>query len=163
MSTVADVLAFHLHPRKVVRRRLVETTGEGQALLYLMVACILFFVAQLPELVRVDLRSTNDVPFNGVAAGRFVGGAIFAPLAFYLISAIVTVFLRVVGVKVEWLDSRIALFWALLAIAPAALVLGMLRGLTDSDAVILPATRVVGSGFLMFWFIGLYEAPKGKR
>ncbi len=158
MSVVQDVLTFYYRPRLVARKRLAETAGEGHALLYLMLACLLFFVAQIPEIVRLDLLTESQNPFNGIAAGRLVGAVAFAPLMFYLVSVFAALAFRAADRTLGWLDSRIALFWALLVISPAMLVLGMLRGLTQSGGIIIPASALVGVLFVFFWAVGLTEA-----
>lgn len=141
-----------------MRKRLAETKGEGQALMYLLVACLLFYVAQIPEMVRADLLSTSTAPFNGVAAGRFMGGAILAPLFFYVLSALMGLACRLAGFKTPWFQMRVALFWSLLASAPAMLSLGMIRGLTPAPAVLWPISALVAIVFLVFWAIGIFEA-----
>ena len=158
MSVVSDIVAFHIRPRQIVRKRLAITSGDGEALFYLIVGCLFYFLAQLPEMVRFDLSATVDIPFHGVVAGRFIGVAVFAPILFYIISALTKLALSLTGLKISWINSRISLFWALLATTPAMLSLGIIRGLIPTDIVLWPATLVVGVLFLFFWIIGLIES-----
>ena len=158
MSTVSDVIAFHFRPRQIVRKRLLETSGEGHALMYLVAACLLFYMAQLPEMVRQDLLSTSSAPLNAVAAARFLGGAILAPLFFYILAAFIGLIFRLFGVSLPWFHTRIALFWPLLAIAPASLIVGILRGLVPSATILWFASVFVAVGFVIFWVVCLMEA-----
>ena len=162
MSAALDVVAFHIRPRPVAKRRLSETASEGHAFMYLILACLLFFVAQIPELVRLDLLAESQAPLNALAAGRFVGVAVFAPLLFYTLAALAALAFRAADFRISWLESRISLFWALLATAPSVLILGLLRGLTQADGILWPASALVGTLFAVFWAIGLSEAVTGR-
>ena len=158
MSAVRDVLAGYLCPEKIARKRLAETAGEGQALGYLISACLLLFIAQIPEMVRNDMMAVSEHPLAGIAAGRLLGIAVFAPLLFYGLAGLAGAAMRAGSIRVSWTGSRISLFWALLTVAPAALVLGILRGLTDAQMVLLPASIAVAGLFLLFWISGLKAA-----
>ena len=163
MSAIRDVLVGYLRPRMIARKRLAETAGEGQSLGYLISACLLLYAAQIPAMVRDDLMAASQNPLVGVAAGRLLGIAVFAPLLFYALAGLAGVTLRAVSIRISWMRSRAALFWALLAVAPAALFLGILRGLTDSQVIVLPVSIAVAGLFLLFWICGLKEAATFRQ
>lgn len=158
MSAIRDVLVGYLCPKKIARKRLAETASEGQALGYLISACLLLYIAQIPEMVRDDMTAVSEHPLVGIAAGRLLGIAVFAPLLFYALAGLAGLALRMGSNRVSWMRSRIALFWALLAVAPVAMALGILRGLTDAQFVLLPASIAVAGLFLLFWISGLKAA-----
>ena len=160
MSAIRDVLVGYLCPKKIARKRLAESAGEGQALGYLISACLLLYVAQIPEIVRNDMTSVSEHPLVGIAAGRLLGIAVFAPLLFYAVAGLAGLALRIGSGQASWTRSRIALFWALLAVAPAAMALGVLRGLTDAQSILLPASIAVAGLFLLFWICGLQAATR---
>lgn len=139
-------------------RRFAMATGEGQALSYLVSACLLFFLAQTPAMVRQHIMLAEELPLAGIAAGRLLGMAVFAPIAFYAVAALTVLLLRCISIRISWLSARISLFWSLLAVSPAMLVLGILRGLIDTQSILLPLSIGVAVTFLIFWVVGLLEA-----
>lgn len=163
MSTLSDIVIFHIKPRLVIRRRISHSTGDGEALLYLLLACFAFFLAQIPEMVRLNINYGSEFPFHGMVAARFVGVAIFAPILFYIVSALTRIVLKAGGLKISWLNSRISLFWALLASTPMMLALGVVQGLTQSNIVLWSATVIVGLLFLFFWIIGIIESASENQ
>ena len=162
MSVISDILNGYLRPRSTVRRRLGTTVNEGQAFGYLVTACLLLFVAQLPEVVRSHVLSRSDLPLAGIAAGRLIGIAVFAPILFYCVAGLTAAGMRIFSLPITWHHSRVSLFWALLATVPAAACLGLLRGLMDWQPALLGASVTVGLIFLFFWIIGLIEALAAK-
>ena len=58
-------------------------------------------------------------------------------------------------------DSRLALFWALLAVAPAMLLSGLTEGFAGPGAALTLTRVVAGLGFLVIWGAGL-RALAGK-
>ena len=162
MSALADIVAFHLRPRFVARKRLTETVSEGQAFCYLILACLLLFFIQLPEMLCFVANGESHLPFDAVASAQLIGALVFAPLFFYFLSAVAGLAIRVTNRRLAWRDSRVALFWALLASVPSMMVLGLVRVLTQSAIILWPLSALTGMIFLLFWASGLREAISGR-
>ena len=87
-----------------------------------------------------------------------VGGFALFLAALYLIGALSHLVARVFGGKGTWYAARLSLFWALLAVTPALMFLGLLQGFLGQGG----ATRAVGGlvllSFLYLWIRMLIEA-----
>ncbi len=98
MAVSADILRSYRAPRAVLRDRLARgphAGREGRALVYLMIACGLIFVAQWPRLAR-QAHLTDEVPFEALMAGALFGWMFLAPLFFYAVGALLGLALRIV-------------------------------------------------------------------
>lgn len=159
MGLVADIAESWRAPRRVVRRHLDSGAGEGRPLMMLMLASALGFVAQLPRLAR-EAHLDPQVPFEARLAGAFFGLVCLAPLAFYGLAALSRIAARAFGLGLTWYGARVALFWALLASSPLALLHGLAVGLSGGG-MLAPAIWVIHLGiFLYLWFAGLAEAGR---
>lgn len=95
-----------------------------------------------------------------------MGGALLAvmfmmPLLAYALAELVAFLSRLTPWPVASQDSRLALFWALLAIAPAMLLSGLTEGFAGPGAALTLTRAVAGLGFLVIWGAGL-RALAGK-
>ena len=52
MAATREIVASYRNPAAVIVRLLGQGTREDRNLIYLMVACLIFFVAQTPRLAR---------------------------------------------------------------------------------------------------------------
>ncbi len=77
-------------------------------------------------------------------------------------AALVSALSRLTPWPVAPQDSRLALFWALLAIAPAMLLAGLTAGLVGPGPALGVTRAVAGLGFLVIWGAGL-RALAGNR
>ena len=159
MGLVADIAESWRAPRRVVRRHLDSGAGEGRPLMMLMLASALGFVAQLPRLAR-EAHLDPQVPFEARLAGAFFGLVCLAPLAFYGLAALSRIAARAFGLGLTWYGARVALFWALLASSPLALLHGLAVGLSGGG-MLAPAIWLIHLGiFLYLWFAGMAEAGR---
>jgi uncharacterized membrane protein YhaH (DUF805 family) len=124
MSTSGSILRSYRAPREVLRHHLNTGAGEERALAWIMGACVLFFIAQLPGLSRKAHLNPDGPSFDGLMGGAFMGAVLMAPLMFYGIAAISHIVMKAFGGQGRWLDARLALFWALLAVTPLVLLRG---------------------------------------
>ena len=158
MAITTDILQTWRRPAAVLRRRLDAGVTEAGALAVLMGACFLFFVARWPALAReAQLAARSGLPPDQVPdLQALIGINLFAlifvaPLFFYLVALIAHAAMRAAGSRITPFAARFALFWALLAIAPAVLFQGLLAGLKGPG----PALTVVGwlvlAAFLWLW------------
>lgn len=126
MSVSRNIVATYRGPGRVMRVLLAMGQREDRALAYLMGACALIFVAQLPRLSREAHLSGQEL--NMLLGGALMGWVFIAPLALYGIAALARVIGRVMGGKGSMYGARLALFWALLASTPLMLLNGLVAG-----------------------------------
>lgn len=142
-----------------MRRFRDDGADDGLALTWLVVAAILFFIAQLPGLSRdLHLAEASDT-FYPQALGRFFG-VMVAALVAYPLAALTHLVARAIGGKGRWLDARLALFWALLASAPLVLFQGLVAGFIGPGAQLTLVSVLTGIAFLWIWINGLVELEK---
>jgi len=167
MSISNDVLRAWVRPRAVMRRLLDAGEKENRALAILMAGCLLIFVGQWPRLVR--LSEGFDLPAGAEAselsqliAYSLVSWLIVWPLIFYIFAGITLILARAVKGRGTGYGARLALFWAVLASSPAALLYGLLAGFNGETI----GTQVVGAvwlaGFAWIWVQSLRESESGN-
>ncbi|GAA3876359.1 YIP1 family protein [Celeribacter arenosi] len=160
MGLVTDIVATYRTPRRVVRHRIGPEPDEGRALVTLMLACGLIFVAQWPRLSREAFESGHELQM--LIGAALLGWLFFMPLVFYVLSGVVGVVLRLAGGAGGY-PVRVATFWALLAAAPLWLLWGLVAGFVGPSVGFTLTGGVALGAFLVFWGFGLAEAafPKG--
>jgi len=167
MSISNDVFRAWGRPRTVMRRLLNAGERENRALAILMAGCLLIFVAQWPRLVRlsegIDLPAGAEVQeLSQLIAYSLVSWLIVWPLIFYIAAGITRILARVVRGKGTGYGARLAMFWAVLASTPAALLYGLLAGFNGETL----GTQAVGAvwlvGFVWIWVQSLRESESGN-
>lgn len=160
MPVTTDIVASYRTPRQVLRRHLSLGLREDRALMFLMVACLLIFVAQLPRLSR-EATLNPEASLGEAATGELFVWLLVAPLFFYGLAALSHLIARLFGGQGTWYRARVALFWALLALSPLWLLRGLVAGFigpgTSLDAMTLFALGI----FALLWFANLREAESG--
>lgn len=127
----------------------------------LMAALLIFLIAQAPGHARAA-QLQPEVPLAARMGGAILGVMFMMPLMAYAVAALVSALSRLTPWPVAPLDSRLALFWALLAAAPAMLLAGLTAGLVGPGAPLALTRAVAGLGFLVIWGAGL-RALAGTR
>lgn len=157
MSVTRDIVRTYRAPRQVLRRQLAGPENEGRALVYVMLACLLVFVAQWPRLSREAFLDPS-VPLDARLGGALLGWIFIAPLFFYVLAGLSHLLMRLIGRPSTGYGARLALFWALLAVSPLWLLYGLASGFLGGG----PQLALIGLPllliFLAFWVIGLREA-----
>tara|TARA_R100000750_G_C2329663_1_gene89664 strand:- start:646 stop:1155 length:510 start_codon:yes stop_codon:yes gene_type:complete len=153
-----DIAATYRRPRQTLRALLLRGVSEPRALACLMGACAVMFVAQWPRLAReAHLQGTDLEPALG---GALLATLIFLPLVFYVVAGLSQLVSTAVMRPIGGYDTRFALFWALLAASPLALLYGLVGGFIGAGG----ALTLVGAAWLgvllWFWTTGLREARK---
>jgi len=120
----------------------------------LMAAMLLFLVAQAPEHARAA-QLDPSVPFEARMGGAILAVMFMLPLIAYGMAALVAAFSRLTPWRVDGVGSRIALFWALLAVSPAMLLAGLVAGLIGPGGALALTRALAGLGFLVIWGAGL--------
>lgn len=165
MSAATNILRSWAQPRAVVRDLLAAPQREGRILSFLMLGCFLIFVAQGPRLMRSVIEGLRGP--DGEAATlialmtyEFFAWMIVWPLAFYALGAIIHAVARVVRGRGVGYDTRLALFWAVLASAPGALLYGLARGFLGWGDQAALCGCIWLAGFAVISGFGLYEAHR---
>ena len=158
MAATRDIVATYRGPGRVVHRLLGQGIREDRALIYLMIGCLMVFVAQTPRLARQAYLTGEDLAM--LMGATLLAWLFIAPLLLYAIAAISYLIARAVGSKITAYGARMALFWALLASSPVILLWGLTAGFIG------PGIEMTGVGilwlglFLWFWAAGLRAAAK---
>jgi hypothetical protein len=159
MSVARNIAATYRGPKRVIARLLSDGPREDRALAYVMAACALMFIAQLPRLARESHLTGEDL--NMLMGGALLGTVFIAPLLLYGLAWLSHLVAKVFGGQGSFWSARMALFWALLASAPLLLLHGLVAGFIGPG----PQLTIVGlawcAAFFCFWGTGLWCAEKG--
>jgi hypothetical protein len=156
MAATRDIVATYRGPGKVMRQLLGQGPREDRALIYVMVACLMVFVAQTPRLARQAFETGEDL--NMLLGGSLMALIFVAPLLLYAIGTATYLVARLFRSKITGFGARLALFWALLASSPLILLWGLTAGFVG------PGIEMTGVGvlwfvtFLWFWISGFRAA-----
>lgn len=159
MSVTRDIVESYRNPAPVMRRHLAHGPREDRALMFLMLSCVLLFMAQWPRLAR-KAAIDDTVTLEALLAGALFGWVFVAPLFFYGLAALSRLVARMAGGKGTYSTARIALFWSLLTIAPLALARGLVSGLVGPGPVDMIAGLIVLGFFGYLWFANLRAAER---
>lgn len=152
MSVSRNIVATYRGPARVIRALLGDGTREDRALAFLMGACGLIFVAQLPRLAREAHLTGSEL--NMLLGGTLMAWIFIAPLLLYGLAALARGVGRVLGGRGSMYGARLALFWALLASTPLILLHGLVAGFIGAGLEL----QIVGFCWLVcfcwFWISG---------
>lgn len=164
MGASGEILRSWHAPRKVVRSLLAAPRREGRVLSFLIIGCLLIFVAQGPRLMREVMATADPEAQNLLMRMTYEMFAwlILWPLVFYGIAALIHGVLRLMGGRGLAYDTRLALFWAVLAAAPGALLYGLVMGLIGPGAQAAITGAIWVGGFIWIAASGLFEAGWGQ-
>ena len=156
MAVVSDIVQSWRSPRAVIVRHLQRRPTEGFAFSLLVAFLLLAFVAQWPAMSRAAyLAPEAGLTQRMVAAGLALLASI--PL-WYGLAGLSHLVAHRFGGKGSYLGARLALFWALLSVAPLMLLQGMLSGFAGPGLLATVAGFVVLGGFLYLWLNMLIAA-----
>ncbi|MBR9892803.1 YIP1 family protein [bacterium] len=161
MSLSREILATYRGPGKVVARLLSQGPREDRALMLVMAACALFFIAQMPALSRQ--AHLEETELNPLLGGALLAWLVLAPLLFYLVAFLSHLVAKLFGSKGSAYGARLALFWALLAATPLVLLNGLVAGLMGPGLQLTLVGLVWFAVFLWFWLSGLAAAQKAVQ
>ncbi len=152
MSISRNIVATYRGPGAVIRRLLAMGPREDRALAYVMAACALFFVAQLPRLAREAHLTGQEL--NMLLGGSLMAWIFIAPLLFYAIAFLARIVGKVLGGKGTAYGARLVLFWALLAASPLVLLHGLTAGFIGPGIELQAVGLIWFCLFLWFWVGG---------
>jgi hypothetical protein len=161
MAVTADITATYRGPRKVIARLLSHGQREDRLLAFLMGACVLLFCGRLPALARQAHLEGSDQ--NMLMGGTLLAVVFILPLVLYALAWLVHLVARAVGGRGDSYNARLALFWALLASSPVALLHGLIAGFIGPG----PGLQIVGliwfALFMWFWIGGMIQAYRSPE
>lgn len=165
MAVSTDILRTWRGPRRVMRDLLAQGEREDRAVVYLMAACALLFIARWPRLVRAaegiePLPGQEGADMTQLLTYAFFTTVMILPLMMYGVGAVGHLVGMVFGGKGSFFRARLALFWALLAASPLALFHGLVRGFIGPGDEAAIAGSLWAGVFLWFWIAGLIEAER---
>ena len=160
MALASDIVASYRRPGAILRRRLgAPERAEARALVTVMLACFLIFVAQWPRLSRESTLTGQELDM--LLAGALLGWLFVAPLILYGIAGVShLVAHRALGGHATYTEARMALFWALLAAAPLWLLWGLVAGFSGPGPLLDAVGIVALLAFLGLWAGGLYAVER---
>lgn len=153
------ILRSWVAPGRVVRE--MRAISDSGLLAMLMGAMVVFWVSQLPGHAR-EVQLDPSIPLNGRIAGALLAVIFMMPLLCYLMAWVVSVLVSLTRWRLSAHDSRLALFWALLAVSPAMLLQGLVTGLIGPGAALQACQVLTGIGFLFIWGAGLRVLAEPK-
>lgn len=151
-------------PRTATERLIGSGMGEPRASFHLIVACLLLFLASLPDATRRAGDLGIEDPLSGAIAAHLFGYFFVAPLLFYAAAAAAHLAARAFGGSGSFLSARTAVFWAALLAGPIAIALSLFRVAAEATTAgaLLPLLSYLGYAGLAFWLwllaAGLAEA-----
>lgn len=160
MSVAGEIVRTWGNPRDVIRGQLEAGHREARLFGYLAIACIANLFGQMPNLYARTVQEPSigmDARFGGAAFGWLF----LAPLFFYMIAALSRLSAKLFGGKGTPQGARLALFWALLAVAPVWFVIGSLSAFINPGLIFSVLAFVALLGFVVIWSLSLYESEFG--
>ena len=158
MAATRDIVATFRGPGKVVRRILGQGPREDRALIYLMVGCLMVFVAQTPRLARQAFETGEDLRM--LMGASLMAWLFIAPLLFYVLAGLIGVIARLLRQNISSYGARLALFWSLLASAPLWLLDGLTAGFIGPGPARSLTGAVAFGAFAIFWLFSLLETER---
>ena len=159
MTITADILRSWRNPRGVIRKKLAGGVREDRALATIMGAGVLLFVAQWPILSRAAFLDPAT-PLEARLGGALMACLFVLPLLGYTVAQISHLVMRLFGGKGSSFGARLALFWALLAVAPAMLIQGLFAGFLGQTTAVIAVQLAVLAAFLWMWVSMLTEVAR---
>ncbi len=160
MTVSSDMLATWRRPREILRAKLANGTRDDRALATVMAACFLLFIAQWPGLSRAAYLDPT-IPLDARIAGALMATIFLLPPILYAVAALSHLVARAFGGKGSFFGARLALFWAMLCIAPLMLFHGLIAGFIGPGTQLTVVGVLILVAFLWLWITLLIEAERG--
>ncbi len=140
-------------PRAAMAAEIGRGLSEPRVLVQLLLACVLLFVASLPNAVREARALSVDDAVGAAVSAHLFGYIALLPLGAYAIAALAHLASRAFGGRGSFLSARAALFWSALVVAPVALALALLGVGVEIGGVagLLPVVALLRFAALAFW------------
>lgn len=159
MSLIPDIVESWRAPGRVLRRHLARPRSEAFAFTFLFTFLLVAFVAQTPYASRLT-HFQPEVPMSQRLFATFLGLVATIPV-WYGLAAVSRLVAGLMGGRGSWYGARMALFWALVTIAPAMLLMGLSLGFMGQGPQTTALGALVGGVFVVLWGLMLREAERG--
>lgn len=159
MSLIPDIMESWRAPARVLRRHLGRNRSEAFVFTFLFTFLLIAFVAQAPYASRMAYLQP-EVPMAQRLFAAFLGLLVTIPF-WYALAALSRLMARAMGGRGSWYGARLALFWALVAITPGMLLMGLSLGFLGQGAQTNALGAAIGLAFLLLWALMLREAERG--
>lgn len=146
-------------PRRVVRG--LRAMPERVKLVVLMAAMLIFLVAQAPVHARAAFLDPA-IPLGARMGGSLLAVMFLMPVLVYGLATAVGALSRLTPWRLSQEDSRLALFWALLAVSPAMLLAGLVGGMIGPGPALMLSQALAGIGFLVIWGAGIWALAERR-
>lgn len=160
MAVTSDIVESWRRPRQVLRRHLGRGRSEAFAFSLLFVFLLIAFIAQYPGAARVTALNP-EVPMAPQLLAKALGLLATIPL-FYGLAALSRLVGKAMGGQGTWYGARLALFWALVAVTPFVLLVGMVAALIGPGLQLTVTGGVAFAAFLFQWLLGLTVIEQGE-
>jgi len=128
MSASGEIIRAYKGFGMSMKRQIESHPGEERLLAYVVTACLIFFVARVPALLKLSVAAaTAEVSPIALFITNLVGSFFFAPLMLYGLAALSHLVAKAFGGAGVAAHARLALFWTLLVISPLALISTVLQ------------------------------------
>lgn len=158
MAATRDIVATYKGPGRVVQQLIGQGVREDRALIFLMIGCLMVFVAQTPRLARQAHLTGEDLSM--LLGATLMAWIFIAPLILYALAMLVHLLARAVGGRQSPFGARLALFWALLASSPLMLLWGLTAGFIGPGAELTGVGILWVGVFVWFWGGGMVGAGR---
>ena len=158
MAVTRNITATYTGPGRVVRGLLAVGPREDRALAYLMAACLIVFIAQMPRLAREAHLTGQEL--NMLLGASLMAWVFMAPLMLYCLAAISHLVAKIFRGQGSHYGARLALFWAMLASSPLMLLNGLVAGFIGPGLELQIVGLIWFLIFGWFWIGGLLAAER---
>jgi len=158
MPVTSDIVATYRGPGRVVRRLLELGQREDRALVFVMAACTVVFIADTPRLARMAHETGQGL--NSLLAAGLFAWVMCMPLVLYVLAGFTYMVGRLFGGHGTAYGARLALFWALLASTPLVLLNGLVAGFIGPGPTLTAVGVIWVAVFLWFWLSGLRQVQR---
>ena len=158
MSVIGDIVQAWTDPRGLIRAKTI-LPREDRALATVFGSCLLLFVAEWPSMAR-QAASDPSVPFEARMGGALMAVIFVMPLVMYGVAWVSRLVAGALGGKGTGYAARMALFMALLAMTPLALIYGLAHGLQGPGFAANLTGAAAIAGFLWMWLAMLWTVER---
>jgi hypothetical protein len=154
MALTGDIVATYKGPGRVVARFLSQGRNEVRALLFVLIAGMMMFIAVMPYQAR-EAQLDAEVPLQARIYWSAFFYILIMPILLYLVAFFLWPFVWLFRRPVSGYEVRFSLFWALLATTPVMMLLGLTAGFIGQGSELELVGYLWLGVFLWFFISGL--------